>query len=298
MQKTLVNLAHQADNDRVSVETSGAGAETPDTALTTDAAKDRDDMADPDSTSGKAPAFQFYPKDFLSDSNVVGMSMQERGVYITLICICWQDHSIPADVAQLARQCSTPLRAFQRIWPAVEKCFRKSGASRLVHPRLERERMKQADYRRRQSDASRKRWDKPEPSQRIPKPGIPTAVPKPSSALSDLQSASASAERNSRASLSPGSDPSLSDRAGAFLERYQALYTKHRGGAHYHHRPIDFQHALGLCRTWPDDARLDKIAVVFLTTDHKFAEEGSRTVGQMAALASWCDDRITKAGIA
>lgn len=101
-----------------------------------------------------------------------------------------------------------------------------------------------------------------------------------------------------RRSLSPSTNPDLSERAAAFLERYQALYVKHRNGAHYHSRPIDFQHALELCRTWPDDARLDKIAIVFLTTDHKFAEEGSRTVGQMAGLASWCDGRLAEAGIA
>lgn len=99
-------------------------------------------------------------------------------------------------------------------------------------------------------------------------------------------------------SLSPLSNDDLTERAAAFLERYQALYVEYRKGAHYHHRPIDFQHALELCRTWTDDARLDKIAIVFLTTDHKFAEEGSRTVGQLAAMASWCDDRLVQAGIA
>jgi uncharacterized protein YdaU (DUF1376 family) len=151
-------------------------------------------MADQDSTAGKAPAFQFYPKDFLSDSNVVGMSMQERGVYITLLCICWQDGSISADPAQLARKCATPLRAFQKLWPAVEKCFRKVAAGRMVHPRLDRERQKQVDYRQRQSDASRKRWDKPGPSHRIPKSGTAPVIPAASSALSDLRSSSSSAD--------------------------------------------------------------------------------------------------------
>lgn len=139
-------------------------------------------------STGKAPAFQFYPKDFLSDSNVVAMSMQERGVYITLICICWDDGSIPADVAALARLCATPPKAFARCWPAVSKCFKLAG-DRLIHPRLQRERQKQREFRQRQADASRKRWD----SRATPRVGNPSAIPKPSSAsaICDLQSLSA-----------------------------------------------------------------------------------------------------------
>lgn len=117
-------------------------------------------MSDSDSTSGKSPAFQFYPNDFLSDRNVVVMSMQERGVYITLICYAWQS-PLPSDVAQLARICSMPLASFRKIWPALSVCFRERDGA-LVHPRLERERAKQADYRTEKSNAGKrgaaKRW--------------------------------------------------------------------------------------------------------------------------------------------
>lgn len=124
----------------------------------------------------------------------------------------------------------------------------------------------------------------------------PEEAPEPET-RSDTKREKKNAAPPARVSLSPSTNPDLSERAGAFLERYQALYSKHRKGAHYHHRPIDFQHALELCRTWEDDARLDKIAIVFLTTDHKFAEEGSRTVGQLAAMASWCDGKMAEAGL-
>lgn len=90
---------------------------------------------------------------------------------------------------------------------------------------------------------------------------------------------------------------SLADRAGCFLDRYKALYTKHRKGAHYLGKPVlDFQEAVELVRTWDDD-RLDKIATVFLTTDHEFAEKGSRTIAQFRALASWCDGKLREAGL-
>ena len=248
-------------------------------------------------TPGKSPAFQFYANDFLSDANVVVMSLQERGAYITLICYCWQQGGLPNDVAYLARLCGVPVTAFRRFWPAVERCFRATDDGRLAHPKLDRIRQDQNDYRRRQSDASRKRWDKPQPST-----GNPTAserdIPPSSRRESSSSSSSIFDLRKKEKQASPSADDVLSERAGRFLERYQALYTKHRHGAHYLLRPhLDFPKAKELCAVWPDE-RLDKLATVFLLTDHKFAEEGSRTIGQFAALASWCDGRLAEAGIA
>jgi uncharacterized protein YdaU (DUF1376 family) len=101
----------------------------------------------------RSPAFQFYPRDFLSDANVIAMSMQERGVYITLLCNCWNEGTLPADTDRLARLCGLPISAFRKFWPAVEVCFSPADdVSRLIHKRLEREREKQELYRRRQSD--------------------------------------------------------------------------------------------------------------------------------------------------
>ena len=51
-----------------------------------------------------------------------------------------------------------------------------------------------------------------------------------------------------------------------------------------------------LCRTW-DDERLATIAQVFLTTDHEFAEKGSRTMAQFRSMASWCDGRLREHGL-
>ena len=98
----------------------------------------------------------------------------------------------------------------------------------------------------------------------------------------------------SSASRDPFTDPKITERAGRFIERYQALYPQHRNGARYAVRDTrDYAAAVTLCQTWPDDARLDKLAVCFLTTDHRFAAEGSRTVPQFLALASWCDGELS-----
>lgn len=129
------------------------------------------DSAD-NSTPGKSPAFQFYPKDFLTDRNVVLMSMQERGVYITLLCHCW-DKPLPSDVPRLAAVCGVPVASFRKLWPGIQGCFEASphDPSALIHPRLEREREKQEDYRRRQSDSGKagagKRWGRHDLANRV-----------------------------------------------------------------------------------------------------------------------------------
>lgn len=107
-----------------------------------------------------SPAFQFYPKDFLTSGHVISMSMIERGIYITLLSYCWLEGSLSADSGQLARLVSMPVKQFDKVWQhgTVRACFADEGG-RLVNPRLEEERKKQHDYRRRQSDRAVKRWD-------------------------------------------------------------------------------------------------------------------------------------------
>lgn len=143
----------------------------------------------------KSPAFQFYPKEFLTDRNVAGMSLQERGAYITLLCLCWQEGWLPADLTRLANMVGAPLSVFRKFWPAIEVCF-VASEDRLVHPRLEKEREKQANYKRRQSDkgkasaATRKATTveprfgpgcHPVDDQRQPKGNSPSPSPSPTS---------------------------------------------------------------------------------------------------------------------
>lgn len=160
MKKSVENQPAMGKN-----ESSPSGADNTEGALTRRAAKDSDDMADPDSTPGKSPAFQFYPNDFLSDPNVIVMSLQERGAYITLICLCWAN-PLPSNINRLARLCGVPVATFRKLWPALEVCFRPhpTEPDLLIHPRLERERAKQLAFRSEKSEAGKrgaaKRWQK------------------------------------------------------------------------------------------------------------------------------------------
>lgn len=109
------------------------------------------DMATAKST--KSPAFQFYPRDFLSSDNVDRMSMTERGVYITLMSKYWLAGDLPSDMAELAGMVRMKPLQFERMWTTgkLHLCFQERNG-RLVQPRLEAERRKQKEFQRRQSD--------------------------------------------------------------------------------------------------------------------------------------------------
>ena len=115
-----------------------------------------------------SPAFQTYPQEFLSDLNVKMMSTEAVGAYWLLICHEWIECGLPDDDEVLA-----VLSGMGDRWPEVKdqvrKCFvnrcstgvhecstgvQKRG-SLIVHPRLEKERKKQEEYRKQKSAAGR-----------------------------------------------------------------------------------------------------------------------------------------------
>lgn len=94
----------------------------------------------------KAPAFQFYPKDYLSDEDVMMMTLEEEGAYIRAMSHCWLEGSIPADPARLSALLKG---ASTTVVGVVQRKFKQhpTDSSRLVHPRLDAERKKQEEWR-------------------------------------------------------------------------------------------------------------------------------------------------------
>lgn len=103
----------------------------------------------------KSPAFQFYPTDWLGSQRVQMLTLEEEGAYIRLLSSCWQHGSIPADPTLAARivgkGCSTTVA---RVVQAMFEPSKEEG--RLVHDRLELERIKQVCWREKSSAGGKK----------------------------------------------------------------------------------------------------------------------------------------------
>lgn len=212
--------------------------------------------------STKAPAFQFYPKDFLADSKVQRMSLTEKGIYIVLLSNCWLEGSLPTDLRKLASMVGMKLQQFERVWPVtLEECFTVKG-DRLVHGRLEAERKKQAINRAARaangSLGGRPVGTKTKPaafgSDHKHEPDKSTSIP-----ISDLRSPSA--EKSVRAQTPIGGMRN-EHRAHAFCGRVCLPgflfneFISRRGGDDPHQVISDW--ALSVVREWaPDGPRKD-----------------------------------------
>ena len=60
--------------------------------------------SDHNTTGDKSPAFQFYPKDYLSDAKTRAMTFKQRGMYWDLVCHCWLEGGLPGSVRLAAVQ--------------------------------------------------------------------------------------------------------------------------------------------------------------------------------------------------
>lgn len=103
----------------------------------------------------KSPAFQWYPKDYSADINVKLMTLEERGAYVELMNVEWTEKSLPIDDNELAVLSQLGEKWFSGSGEKIKKCF-KEKKGRLIHPRLEKERKKQKEWRKKCSEAGKK----------------------------------------------------------------------------------------------------------------------------------------------
>ncbi len=103
----------------------------------------------------KSPAFQIYPKDFISDFDVQNMNMEEVGVYIYLLFADWLEGGIPDDrgvvEGWLKHRCTT-LDSVAKPW--AKFTILKNG--KRYNPRLDKERQKQEIWRQKSSEGGKK----------------------------------------------------------------------------------------------------------------------------------------------
>jgi uncharacterized protein YdaU (DUF1376 family) len=258
--------------------------------------------------SEKSPAFQFYPKDFLSDEKQIRMSLAAVGIYMRLLCHCWNEGSLPSDAPALARLSGATTRQLRALWPSISPCFQTTEDGRLVNRRLELERAKQITFRSTQQQRSAARWrsdQKAKAPKSLENPPVSDAEPEIRHASGNPnvpQCSSSSSSSSSKYKYTPPANLSVSqeiaEKAARFLERYVLVYAEERRGAHFALKPVlHFQTACELVQGWPDLPRLELMLRTFckLPASEKMAWPG--TPAQFKHLAPSIDARLRQAGV-
>lgn len=86
----------------------------------------------------KAPAYQWYPKDYDTDEAVKLMTYEQEGIYRRLLDHQALHGSIPADVRQIALLVPkvSPAR-FMKLWPAFSEKFPIVDGGRRLNVKLD-----------------------------------------------------------------------------------------------------------------------------------------------------------------
>lgn len=142
----------------------------------------------------KAPAFQFYIRDWRSSRKVQVMSFKERGMYLEMLIEQWDKGAAPSSAAACALALGGTELDWQRSWAALSACFsprKRDGA--FINAKLEAIRRDKRKYIKDQSinglKGAEARWGR-----------NGTAMPSPQTAIAKNGSASASSSASATAS--------------------------------------------------------------------------------------------------
>lgn len=97
----------------------------------------------------KAPAFQFYPADWLSSPRVILMTPEQEGAYLRLLCYDWSGDGIPDQDQSLAALSRLGEGWFKGASELVKGCFipHPTKPGFITNERLQKERNKQKEWR-------------------------------------------------------------------------------------------------------------------------------------------------------
>jgi len=278
----------------------------------------------------KAPAFQFYPKDFLSDVNVAMMSMEELGCYIKLLCVCWINQAVPAEPDRLATICGMDRERFAAAWPQLRHCFVETDGL-LRHPRLDSERAKQDAYRQKRAVSGRVGGSARSRVNATTKHTPSTDQASAKQVLSNEEASAKQVLSKNQALLSPDyvkdppyppnggklvvvaqqavadaehdmatvdvlTDDAAAERARQFIEAYPAIYARAKHGATYRVKEArDFPAALDLVTNWPDLHHLTDMLRLFLMRKDFAPKNEPGSPRQFAFMAPQCDAMLREA---
>lgn len=103
-----------------------------------------------------APAFQLYASDTIADKHYRLMSLEERGLLLSLLCECWVNRSVPADPDALGKWLGYPSGEIKAALSSRVMSFFSPSHGELINLKLERYRKELEERREKMSNGGKK----------------------------------------------------------------------------------------------------------------------------------------------
>lgn len=236
-----------------------------------------------------SPAFQFYARDFLASESVRLMDATARGAYITLLCVCWLEGSLPTDELALSRLADTTGDEWQGHCGLVRGRFYEHEG-RLYNRRLDKERAKQRIYRSKQSLKGKRSAElRSNRGSTTVQPGFshgsnhgcPPVQP-------EVNSASASSSASACTVPPPDDDP-----AGLW-ETFRVMALELRGATFaLAPRMVEVSSLQELLTKYPNRDKRAWLIQQFLTSDNRQIKAANISIGQVCKWAPWLEAQAT-----
>jgi len=138
------------------------------------------------------PYFPLYAANFIASKPFRLMTIEERGLWITMQLECWVNGSLPADQKELAKYLGCSIEEIQRSFTQKQYSFLEKVGNELKSPELEEQRKEFMERREQQRlggiKGAKQKKEKQAAKKLIEEQGIPEGQPKGS--LSYINSAS------------------------------------------------------------------------------------------------------------
>ena len=108
----------------------------------------------------KAPAYQWYPRDYIASTRVTMMSLAEEAIYRRLLDYCWLEGSISADPHRVQRLIGKGATIDEIKEALVMFETHPEDDAKLIHPRLDMQRKERESNSKKKAEAANIRWGK------------------------------------------------------------------------------------------------------------------------------------------
>ena len=106
--------------------------------------------------SYKLPSMPFFVSDYLSATDVLLMSLAERGLYVHLLFRQWQDGPLEFNPKKLSVLCACSESEFLGLWNGISGKFHTDSDGRIYNKRAESVKKEYVKLRRKRSEAGSK----------------------------------------------------------------------------------------------------------------------------------------------